>query len=219
VIGKNVFYSTKNARYVVVGSVLDLDKKVDITDQRLKELASLDAATSKITAAGGAVADQTGAVQPAPGQPSPLPAKIDVNLPVANAVVHNPGAPIKLTVFSDYNCHYCRALFTEMVANKQIEVREYPIGLLSADSSTKAQQVLCADNRLEASEAQFGISANGKFRTVGSCAAAAAAVEANTKFAASHGISGTPTIIRADGTAHAGYLAQDALVAFGSARS
>lgn len=219
VIGKNVFYSTKDARWVVVGSVLDLEKKVDVTDERLKQLASMDAATAKITDAGGIATQQLAAAQGAPGQPSPLPTKIDVNLPVANAVVHNPGAPIKLTVFSDYNCHFCKALFTEMVSNKQIEVTEYPIGLLSADSSTKAQQVLCSDNRVEASDAQFGISATGRFRTVGNCSAAAAAVEANTKFAAAHGISGTPTIIRADGTAHAGYLAQDALVAFGSSKS
>jgi protein-disulfide isomerase len=31
---------------------------------------------------------------------------IKVDLPKDNAVIHNAGAPLKLTVFADYSCHF-----------------------------------------------------------------------------------------------------------------
>lgn len=204
--GKNLFYATRDGRYIVVGSLLDLVKKVDLTDERLKQLAALDVATGHLASgptSGGA-------------QPALAPAKLSVNLPVQNAVVHNPGAPIKIKVFSDFNCGYCRMLFTQLASTKGIEVTEYPIAILGEDSATKARIVLCAKDRPAASFAAY---TSGKIATSSDCAAATAAVEANTAFAHANGISGTPTIVRADGTVNQGYLAIDALKAFGEGKS
>ena len=216
VAGPNVFYSSKDGRYIVVGSLLDLEKKVDLTDQRLKQLASLESATARITGAvaGSPTVAPAGQVQQA--QPAPAPSKISIDLPISNAIIHNPGAPIKVSVFSDFNCHYCKGLFAELTANSGIEVTEYPIGILGADSITKAKIVLCAKDRAQASNAAYN---NGEIRTVGDCAAAQKAVDQNTAFAQAHGISGTPTIVRADGTVNQGYLTSDALKAFGSTKS
>ncbi|ESQ87960.1 disulfide bond formation protein DsbC [Asticcacaulis sp. AC460] len=204
--GKNLFYATRDGRFIVVGSLIDLQKKLDLTDERLKQLAALDLATDKVTSA------------PAKGTAPQVPAlaKLDVDLPLANAVIHNPGAPIKIKVFSDFSCGYCRMLFAELSTTKGIEVTEYPIAILGEESATKARIVLCAKDRPAASIKAY---TSGKIETGSDCAAAAAAVEANTRFAQAHGVSGTPTIIRADGTVNQGYLALDALKAFGEAKS
>lgn len=219
-IGKNVFYTTTDGHYILVGSMLDMVKKRDLTDDRLKELAALDSATSRITGDGpiqavGAVAGSgAGSVQQVPSQAAPT--KMDVDLPLSGAVVHNPGAPIKIKVFSDYNCHWCRSMFTDLASNTNIEVTEFPIGLLAPDSTDKAKLVLCSDDRVQASAAAFQ---GGAIKVKGDCAKAAAAVEKNTEFARAHGVSGTPTIVRADGTVNTGYLPIDRLIAFGSAKS
>lgn len=204
--GKNLFYSTRDGRYIVVGSLLDLTRKVDLTDERLKQLAAVDVATGRLSQA------STGGV----AAPTSTPAKISVTLPFANAVVHNPGAPIKIKVFSDFNCGYCRMLFTQLATTKGIEVTEYPIAILGEDSATKARLVLCAKDRPAAAFAAY---TSGKIATSPDCAAASAAVEANTAFAHANGITGTPTIIRGDGTVNQGYLAPDALKAFGEGKS
>ena len=204
--GKNLFYATRDGRYIVVGSLLDLTKKVDLTDERLKQLAALDVATGHL-----APPSTNGAKAPAP-----VPTKLTVNLPLANAVIHNPGAPIKIKVFSDFNCGYCRMLFTQLASTKGIEVTEYPIAILGEDSAAKARIVLCAKDRPSASFAAY---TSGKIATGPDCAAASAAVDANTAFAHANGITGTPTIVRADGTVNQGYLALDALKAFGEGKS
>lgn len=203
--GKNLFYATRDGRYIVVGSLLDLVKKVDLTDERLKQLAAVDVATGHLASPATAA---TRSAAP--------PAKLTVNLPVTNAVVHNPGAPIKIKVFSDFNCGYCRMLFAQLASSKEIEVTEYPIAILGEDSATKARIVLCAKDRPSASFAAYN---SGKIPTAPDCAAASAAVEANTAFARTNGITGTPTIVRADGTVNQGYLAPDALKDFGEGKS
>ena len=219
-IGKNAFYTSKDGHYLMVGSMLDMIKKRDMTDDRLKELAAMDTATSKITgdgpiqAVGAVPGSGAGNVQQMPSQATLT--HLDVNLPATNAVVHNPGAPIKLKVFSDYNCHWCRSMFTELASNNNIEVTEYPIGLLAPDSAMKAKLVLCADDRIAASEKAFQ---GGQINVPQNCKKAEDAVEKNTEFARANGITGTPTIIRADGTVNTGYLPPDRLVAFGSAKS
>ena len=207
IAGRNVFYASRDGRFVVVGSILDLSKKVDMTDERLKQLAAVDVATNGIAAKPDS--DGSG------GEAQP-PTKIEVTLPVSNAIVHNPGAKLKVKVFSDFSCGYCRALFTELAADRSVEVTEYPIAVLGDQSAERARLVLCARDRVSASHSAYTA---GDIRTSGDCARAAAMVAENTQFARAHGISGTPTIIRGDGTVNAGYLGTDALKAFAGGRS
>lgn len=202
--GRNLFYASRDGRYVVVGSVLDLDKKVDLTDERLRQLAAVDGAAGKLAdpyPATAAVADGR---------------KINVDLPLANAIVHNPGAPVKVKVFSDFSCGYCRAFFTQLAADQGIEVTEYPIAVLGEDSREKAIEVLCAQDRRSASDAAYG----GKpIVAAPNCKGADAAVDQNTNFARAHGVLGTPTIVRADGGVNPGYLDPTALRAFAESKS
>lgn len=196
--GKNLFYATHDGRFVVVGSLLDLQRKVDLTDERLRQLAALNGVVGSLASA-----------NPTNSVATPL-QHLTVNLPAANAIVHNPGAPLKIKVFSDFNCGYCRMFFTSLIGDKRFEVTEYPIAILGEDSVTRARAVLCAKDRQAASLAYYtGSAAAGV-----ACSSAATTVDQNTAFARQHGISGTPTIIRADGAVNAGFLAPSALKDF-----
>ncbi len=196
--GKNLFYATRDGRFVVVGSLLDLKRKVDLTDERLRQLAEVNGAVGHLASANTAAATE-----------APL-KKLTVDLPAANAILHNPGAPLKVKVFSDFNCGYCRMFFTSLAGDKRFEVTEYPIAILGADSVSRARSALCAKDRPLASLAIYA----GAASPAPACPGAATAIDQNTSFARQHGISGTPTIIRADGAVNAGFLAPSALKDF-----
>ena len=209
--GKTVFYTTPDGRYAMVGALLDLKDRVDLTDRRVKELATLEKITGTI---GDPSPAQLAEAQPSAAAPSGSPPAspslgvIKLDLPVANAIVHHPGAPLKVSVISDLNCGFCKRLFEELKTAPDIQVTEYPVQLLSADSLDKAKLALCAHDREAASDSlYFG----GQVQATGDCKSALEAVEANTAFARAHGVSGTPTIIRADGQAHAGWMSLEEL--------
>jgi thiol:disulfide interchange protein DsbC len=211
--GKTVFYVTPDARYAVVGSVLDLKARVDVTDRRIKELGQLDAVTSRLGATPPAV---TGA-QGQPGdvaantEAAPTMGPIKIDLPRDNAIVHHPGAPLKVSVVTDLNCGFCRMLMEALKTAPDIELTEYPIQLLRPDSLDKAKLALCStDREATANNIYFG----GDLKVAGDCSKAEAAVQANTAFARAHGISGTPALIRADGATHAGFMPIDQLRAW-----
>lgn len=210
--GKTVFYTDPTGRYAVVGSILDLKDRIDLTDRRVRELAALDATSNRLAGGSGETAAPTagGDNGAAGGQgaaalnaPAGAPATIKIDLPIGNAVVHHRGAPLKISVISDYNCSYCKMLFSAIKDAPDIEVTEYPVQLLRPDSLDKGKLALCAEDRESASATlYFG----GEVKARGDCAGALAAVEANTAFARAHGIGGTPTIVRADGRANPGYM-------------
>ena len=209
--GKTVFYVTPDARYALVGSVLDLKARIDITDRRMKELGQLDAVTSRL---GGAAAATAQAAPTDLAQNTEAPAAmgpIKIDLPSDNAIVHHPGAPLKVAVVTDLNCGFCRMLMEALKSAPDIELTEYPIQLLRPDSLDKAKLALCAkDREASANNIYFG----GDLKVAGDCSKAEAAVQANTAFARAHGISGTPALIRSDGAAHAGFMPIDQLRAW-----
>ena len=221
--GAQVLYVSPDARYAVVGSILDLEQKVDLTDRRLRELAAVESATGKFGggAAGIGIGAGAAAAPSAPSGPAAAPVagpagpeaptKINVTLPAANAIVHNPGAATKMAVFTDLNCSYCNKLMAELKDVKDIEIHEFPIGVLGPESVEKAKMALCATDRVAASNAlYFG----GEVKVTGDCADAVKKVQENEAFAQANGISGTPAIVRADGTMNPGYMPLAQLRAF-----
>lgn len=197
VTGRNVFYAARDGRYAFVGSLLDLTEKVDLTDQRIRELAAVSAATDKIKGGGGR---QDALTAQAPAAP---PDKLQVSLGADSAIVHNAGARLKLTVFSDLNCSYCRRLFEELRGAPDIEVTEYPIAILGADSAEKAKMALCASDRAKAAAAlYFG----GDVEVPESCRDGEARLAKNMAFAQANSIAGTPALVRADGTVSRGWM-------------
>lgn len=210
VSGRNVFYATPDGRFVVIGQVLDLQKKVDLTERRTREVGAVATAEDKISGqASLAAAERAASPAAGPARAAP-PQVLKVDLPVENAVVHNPGGRLKMTVFTDFNCHFCRQLFEGLKGNKDIEVTEYPIAFLSPDSATKAKAVLCAPNRQAAAEALYA----GASAASADCPEGARRLQQNLDYAQAHGITGTPMIVRADGATNPGWMPTEQLVAW-----
>ena len=210
--GPNVFYASPDGRYAFLGTVLDLKDRVNLTDKRVKELAEVESAFAKM---GGGDPTRSAAqptAQPASAGAAP-PSVLKVDLARENAIIHHPGAPLKLIAFTDLNCGYCKKLVDELRGPDaaDIELTEYPMGFLRADSADKAKLALCASDRVQASTAiYFG----GDAKVGSDCSSAAKAVEANTAFGHEHGITGTPMLVRADGQTQPGFIALDQLRAW-----
>jgi thiol:disulfide interchange protein DsbC len=212
VAGRNVFYATPNGRFVLIGQVLDLEKKIDLTERRMREVGAV-ASAEDLLAGRPPQAGAGTALQPplaTAGRSTP-PQILKVDLPAENAVVHNRGARLKMTVFTDFNCHFCRQLFEDLRGAKDIEVTEYPVAFLGADSAAKARSVLCAPDRQAAADALYN---GGVVKTAGECADGARRLQQNLDFAQSHGISGTPMIVRSDGATNPGWMPTDKLTAW-----
>lgn len=214
VAGRNVLYATPDGRYVMIGQLLDLQKKVDMTDRRAREVAGVVDAEDRIA---GRLTQPAGRPQAAAGPP-PSPqgpaAVLKVDLPAENAIVHNRGARLKMTVFTDFNCHYCQQLFQDLKSNRDIEVTEFPIAVLGPESEAKAKKVLCAQDRAAAAKALYD---GGQLQGVADCAEGGRRLQQNLAFAQSHGINGTPMIVRVDGATNPGWMPADKLLAWLSA--
>ena len=217
VAGKNVVYVTPDARYLFLGDIIDLKQKVDITQKRQQEVAVVNAAAGAIL--GNGRVDDVSATGPQPtaqpipqGTPGPRQGGIiKITLPAANGIVHNPGAPLKISVFSDYGCHFCKAMFDELVSHPEIQVTEYPVAMVTPQSEQKAQLVLCARDRLAAGTVAFN---GGQIQTLGDCRKTDGIVDQNTKFARDNGLESTPVLIRADGRTQYGFAGVDQLKSF-----
>ena len=208
VAGRNVFYATPDGRYVLLGQLLDLQARSDLTARRTQELAALADTEARIAGR----APEAGIRPPQAGAVSPRPSGVlKVVLPAQNAVVHNPGGRLKLTVFSDYSCGYCRQLFGDLQGRRDIEITEYPIAVLGPQSAARARQVLCAKDPAAAANALYR---GDRVETPGDCPEGERRLRENMAFAQAHGISGTPMLVRADGATNSGWMPAGDLVAW-----
>jgi len=205
-VGRNVFYATPDGRYVIVGQILDLTRKVDLTERRRTEIRGLVSATDQIS--GGGPPPTPGPAPATAARPAPEPV-LKIDLPRANAVVHHPGAPLKVTAFTDFNCHYCRQLFESLKDDQGVEFTEFPIAILGEGSARRARGVLCARDRAGAAAAAYGGASEG---ATPDCADGGRQLSENLAFAQRHGITGTPMIVRADGATNAGWMPKDRLM-------
>lgn len=217
VAGSNVFYTTRDVKIALVGSVLDLRRKVDLTDERLRQLAAMQEGEARIAGSTGAGAQAPDPTAMRAGQQEQQASGVKVDmaalaaLPKSNAIVHNRGAALKIIVFSDFNCSFCQRLANDLKSVTDIEVTEYPVAILGNDSLEKAKLALCATDRVAA---QNAILSGGEVKVSGDCSAADAAVKANTDFFHKSNMQGTPVIVRADGQVNEGWMPQNELRAF-----
>ncbi len=127
-------------------------------------------------------------------------------LPLADAftIVRGKGER-KVAVFEDPNCGYCKRFEKDMqnVDNVTVYLFLYPI--LSPDSAEKSRNIWCAKDRVAAWE---GHMLHDKTPAAASCDTAA--LQRNLAFGRKHKITGTPTLIFADGSRVPGAIgAQD----------
>jgi len=123
--------------------------------------------------------------------------KVDfASLPLNDAVkvVKGNGAR-KMAVFSDPNCPYCRMLENTLKSMNNVTVYTFLYPVLSPDSVVKAKQIWCSTDRAKTWESWM---VDRQAPTAaGTCDTSA--LDKNLALGHSMNVSGTPTIILADG--------------------
>jgi thiol:disulfide interchange protein DsbC len=130
------------------------------------------------------------------------------SLPLANAVkVVKGNGSRKMAVFSDPNCPYCHQLENTLKSVDNVTVYTFLYPVLSADSTVKAKQIWCSADRGKAWESWMlnrqAPSAAGTCNT--------AAIDSNLALGAKINVTGTPTVILADGRRLPGAVSADRL--------
>lgn len=117
-------------------------------------------------------------------------------LPLKDAftVVHGNGKR-KMAVFEDPNCGFCKRFERDLQKVNDVTIHVFLLPILSADSAEKSKAVWCAKDK---GKAWADMMLQGKNVPAGSCDTAALA--RNVEFAKKNRITGTPTVIFADGT-------------------
>ena len=202
VAGKTLFYVDGSARYLIVGRVYDMESRQDLTAAKLLEM-NPDmllggAAKAGVEEEETPVAQLANAAGPSRAAPPPAAAqKVDLSkLPATGAIVWgNPsGAPV--TIFTDLHCGFCRALANEL-EQMNVRVIERPISTLG--TRDLSNRVYCAKDKPRALRAAYA----GAEVAPATCDTSG--LDANENFARAHGFSGTPVLVRSDGTVLEGY--------------
>jgi thiol:disulfide interchange protein DsbC len=130
------------------------------------------------------------------------------NLPFGNAVkvVHGNGSR-RIAVFSDPNCPYCRIFENTLRSVNNVTVYTFLFPVLSADSMAKAKSIWCSPDRAKAWEAWI----LDRHEPAASGHCNAAAISANLALGQKFNVTGTPTIILANGQRLPGAVSADEL--------
>lgn len=185
VAAKTVFYVDPEARHAFIGRVYDLEHKRDLTEETLVALRPEPTAyPSSQMQAGLAWAD----------------------LPFESSILRNEGGALKVAVFSDINCGYCRRLSDALHDAPDIEVREFLVGM--SQSADASNAIACAEDPEEALQTYYAT----RRVPVSTCGkdVVTPAIEA----ARAINMSGTPTFMRPDGATMAGFQSTSQLRAW-----
>ncbi len=205
--GNNLFYVDRSGRYLVIGRVYDMETRQDLTATRLLEI-NPDTLVGGAAKANGAPdrgdAPLTSADRPAvPTTPKHLSL---AGLPKDGAIVWGNPQGKTVTVFSDFECGYCKALSNALVS-LNVRVVERPISALN--TRALSNQVYCAKDRVKALHSAY---AREPLGTSASCNTSG--LDANERFAKANGLQGTPVLVRGDGAVMEGFRSAELTAAF-----
>ncbi|HEY7930164.1 MAG TPA: DsbC family protein [Steroidobacteraceae bacterium] len=176
--GADIVYMSKDGKYVLTGDLYRVDKHIDLTEQRRRELRRelIDA------------------------------------LPESQMLVFAPRHPqYTVTVFTDVDCVYCRALHGQIEDYNSLGIKVryvfFPRTGPNTSSWYKAEQVWCSRDRHAAlTRAKLGEPLSAKV-----CSANPVARE--YALGQAIGLEGTPGIVAANGALLGGYLPPTAMLA------
>lgn len=212
VAGKTLFYVDGTARYLIVGRVYDMESRQDLTAAKLLEM-NPDMLLGGAAKAGleeeeTPIPQMAAAAGPA-GRAAPPPAaaqKVDLSkLPGTGAIVWGNASGTPVTIFTDLHCGFCRALANEL-EQMNVRVIERPISTLG--TRDLSNRVYCAKDKPRALRAAYA----GAEVPAATCDTSG--LDANENFARANGFSGTPVLVRSDGTVLEGYRPRAVLEAW-----
>lgn len=192
VAGQSVFYTTPDARLMVIGRVFDLQLGRSITDDRLDALdakyGASDRSTSPRTAPGSLANGLEGTFDP------------------KDAILTGEGER-HVSIIADPACPYCAQLAESVIALGDVEASVYLVG--SVGGRAVPETVYCASDPETALYQAYTRNLNP-----GPSCERAMAVARNERAARTLGLSGTPILIRDDGAIRYGTLAPSDLDAW-----
>ncbi|MDP2261934.1 MAG: DsbC family protein [Hydrogenophaga sp.] len=157
-----IFYTDEQGNYLIQGSMIDTQARVDLTEQRIEKLSAI--------------------------------AFKDLPLKDAFTIVRGNGKR-KMAVFSDPNCGFCKRFERDLMKVDNVTVHMFLYPVLGADSTEKSRNVWCAKDK---AKAYLDWMVRDVTPPAASCDAAA--VARNVEFGKKARITGTPTIVFADGS-------------------
>lgn len=124
------------------------------------------------------------------------------SLPIKDAITIVRGnGKRKLAVFEDPNCSYCKRFERDLQQVNDVTIHMFLLPILSADSAEKSKNVWCSADK---AKAWSDLMVAGKTLPAANCDTSA--IARNLEFAQKYRITGTPTLIFADGSRIPGAL-------------
>lgn len=135
--------------------------------------------------------------------------KVDfASLPLNNAIKYVKGSGArKIAVFSDPNCPYCKRFESTLQSMDNITVYTFLYPVLTPDSTVKSKAIWCASDRAKSWENWMV----GHQPPSGAGNCDTSALDKNLALGRGLNVTGTPTIILADGTRLPGAVSADQL--------
>lgn len=136
-------------------------------------------------------------------------ARLDWKALPFEAAVHYGEGPLRLAVFSDPDCPWCRKLHQALRQAEGIEVWEimFPVPALHPQARDKAVAILCDARPADAlMRAMDGTAKDSEPPAADCTERARELVDQAMAFGRAHGIQGTPALVAPDGRVHNGYL-------------
>ncbi|MCW5653086.1 DsbC family protein [Hydrogenophaga sp.] len=167
----DLFYTDAEGNYLIQGSLIDTQARVDLTEQRQQKLTAI--------------------------------AFKDLPFKDSFTIVRGNGKR-KLAVFEDPNCGYCKRFERDLLKVKDVTVHVFLYPILSADSAEKSRHIWCAKDK-----GKTFVDWMVRDVTPPEATCDDAAVARNFEYGKKARITGTPTIVFADGTRVPGAIGAD----------
>jgi thiol:disulfide interchange protein DsbC len=116
----------------------------------------------------------------------------------------------KIAVFEDPNCGYCKRFEKDLQKLDNVTISLYLYPILSADSAEKSRNIWCAKDKAKAWNDWM---LRNQTPTIAAASCDAPALTRNVEFGKKHRITGTPTLLFADGSRIPGAIAVEQIEA------